>query len=262
MNIITNYIQYSHVDIHQDHKILIDFFPACGPSHTASDHQENGSEHEGADPQGFWVEAFDHQGAQRGGVAQDDDQGHGSSLQGKDGGQEHSWYPKKNIGWPFPNSLVSFVPFDIFLSCQVLHVDNHHFIFRDSMPQCLLGLILMHETNTQLVAKMSWVFLPHFTLCFASPRYHNRMAPPCTNGTDHARSQRGCREKRRGSNMRRQKIAVPKPSSTPYSGWRNATLENLLSSTPFLFLPCFPLPLRCDCLSCRRTTCWYSLIYI
>ena len=97
MNIITNYIQYSHVDIHQDHKILIDFFPACGPSHTASDHQENGSEHEGADPQGFWVEAFDHQGAQRGGVAQDDDQGHGSSLQGKDGGQEHSWYPKKTL---------------------------------------------------------------------------------------------------------------------------------------------------------------------
>ena len=121
------------------------------------------------------------------------------------------------------------------LSCQVLHFDNHHFIFRDSMPQCLLGLILMHETNTQLVAKMSWVLLAHFTLCFASPRYHNRMAPPCTNGTDHARSQRGCREKRRGSNMRRQKIAVPKPSSTPYSGWRNATLENLLSSTPSFY---------------------------
>ena len=169
------------------------------------------------------------------------------------------------VVWPFQISLVSFYVIYYHISC---HVKSSILIviisfLRTCSPQCLLGLIWCMKHRYSL-PKCLECFLPHFTRCFVSPRYHNRMAPPCTNGTNHAPSQRGCREKRRGSNTRRQKIAVPKPSSTPYSGWRNATLERALSyhhdlsSTPF-FILC-PPPLYCYCLSCRRTTCRYSLI--
>lgn len=63
----------------------------CSDSHPPSNHQANGGQHEAADAQGLRVEALDEQRAQRRGVAQHDDQRHGSRLESQNGGQQHAW---------------------------------------------------------------------------------------------------------------------------------------------------------------------------
>lgn len=57
-----------------------------------------------------------------------------------------------------------------------------------------------------------------------NPRHRNRRAPPCTSGTGRARSQRGCRGRRRGSSKKLRKRVAPIPSNTP-EGW--AVVEKL-----------------------------------
>ena len=80
-----------NVDLrHSDSKLV--------QSHAPSDHHEDGGQHIGADPQRFWIEALDQQRAQGWGVAQDDDQRHGSRLEGQDGSQKHA-FQWTNPGW-------------------------------------------------------------------------------------------------------------------------------------------------------------------
>ena len=62
----------------------------CSASHPPSNHQANGAQHEATDAQGLRVEALDQQRAQRRGVAQHDDQRHGSRLESQNGGQQHA----------------------------------------------------------------------------------------------------------------------------------------------------------------------------
>ena len=62
----------------------------CSDSHPPSNHQANGAQHEATDAQGLRVESLDQQRAQRRGVAQHDDQRHGSRLESQNGGQQHA----------------------------------------------------------------------------------------------------------------------------------------------------------------------------